>query len=360
MSETTEVAAPAPGRPGLLEAERGPLAIRAALGAIGAFVLLWVLVLADDALVREPRTFIVVLLNGVTLAGLYFVVASGFTLIFGLMRVVNMAHGSLYMLAGFFAFEAQQRIVDFDPTQGFGPPATGVGDWLLPLAIAAVAVALIGIVIQQVFLRWNQGQDLRQALITIAISVIIADQAVANFGGVGQEIAAPDAFPASVTLPVYDLTYPFFRIFVLLVAAVVGLALWLAIKRTRYGMIVRAGVDDRNMVSALGINIQLVFAVAFFIGALLAGLGGVLGGTMISVDKGNDTTYLLIALIVVIIGGMGSLGGAAIGALALGLVDSFGDVYLPAGYTNYSVLLIFALLVAVLAVRPLGLFGRPA
>ena len=120
-------------------------------------------------------------------------------------------------------------------------------------------------------------------------------------------------------------------------------------------MIVRAGVDDRHMVSALGINIQFVFAGAFFVGAFLAGLGGVLGGTMISVDKGNDTQYLLIALIVVIIGGMGSLGGAALGALALGLVDSFGDVYLPEGYTNYSVLLIFGMLVLVLAVRPLGL-----
>jgi branched-chain amino acid transport system permease protein len=353
-------APPVGGRLRRLEAEPGALAVRAILLAVAAFALLWVLVIADDALAREPRTFIVVLLNGVTLAGLYFVVASGFTLIFGLMRVVNMAHGSLYMLAGFFAFELQQRFVNFDPTQGFGPPSTGVSDWLLPLVIASLAVAAIGIVIQQVFLRWNQGQDLRQALITIAISVIIADQAVANFGGIAQEINAPDAFPSSVNLQIYDLTYPFFRIFVILVAVAVGLALWLAIKKTRYGMIVRAGVDDRDMVSALGINVQLVFAVAFFIGALLAGLGGVLGGTMISVDKGNDTTYLLIALIVVIIGGMGSLGGAALGALALGLVDSFGDVYLPAGYTNYSVLLIFALLVAVLAVRPLGLFGRPA
>ena len=330
------------------------------LTAVGVFVLVWVLVLADDALANEPRTFLLVFLNGLTLAGLYFVVASGFTLVFGLMRVVNMAHGSLYMLAGFFAVELQQRFVDFDPTQGFGPPATGVADWVLPLVIAALAVAAIGLVMQQAFLRWNQGQDLRQALITIAISVIIADQAVANFGGIAQEIAPPDVFPDSVDLHVYGLTYPFFRIFVLLVATAVGLALWLVIARTRFGMIVRAGVDDRNMVSALGINIQLVFAGAFLIGALLAGLGGVLGGTMISVDKGNDSQYLLIALIVVIIGGMGSLAGAAIGALALGLVDSFGDVYLPEGYTNYSVLLIFALLVAVLAIRPLGLFGRPA
>jgi branched-chain amino acid transport system permease protein len=360
VTQGAEAALPLGRRLRLLTARPVELAVRVLVVAVGVFVLLWVLALADDALAREPRTFIVVFLNGLTLAGLYFLVASGFTLIFGLMRVVNMAHGSLYMLAGFFAYELQQNFISFDPTQAFGPPPVSTLDWVLPLVIACVAVAAIGLVMQQVFLRWNQGQDLRQALITIAISVIIADQALAHFGGIAEDIAAPEVFPNSVDLHVYGLTYPFFRIFVLLVAIAVGVALWAAIQRTRYGMIVRAGVDDRHMVSALGINIQLVFAGAFFIGALLAGLGGVLGGTMISVDKGNDTQYLLFALIVVIIGGMGSLGGAAIGALALGLVDAFGDVYLPAGYTNYSVLLIFALLVLVLVIRPLGLFGRPA
>jgi branched-chain amino acid transport system permease protein len=360
LSQGVDAALPMGRRLRLLTARPIELAVRVLLVAVGVFVLLWVLVLADDALAREPRTFIVVFLSGLTLAGLYFLVASGFTLIFGLMRVVNMAHGSLYMLAGFFALELQERFISFDPTQGFGPPPVSVLDWVLPLLIACAAVAVIGLVMQQLFLRWNQGQDLRQALITIAISVIIADQAVAHFGGIAEEIPAPAVFPDSVDLHVYGLTYPFFRIFVLLVAVAVGVALWAAIQRTRYGMIVRAGVDDRHMVSALGINIQLVFAGAFLIGALLAGLGGVLGGTMISVDKGNDTQYLLFALIVVIIGGMGSLGGAAIGALALGLVDAFGDVYLPEGYTNYSVLLIFGLLVLVLVVRPLGLFGRPA
>jgi branched-chain amino acid transport system permease protein len=345
-----------PWRRRLLGVPAATLAVRALVAAAIAFVLAWVAYKASG----DGRVFVVVGLNGLTLAGLYFVVASGFTLVFGLMRVVNMAHGSLYMLAGFFALQLQDRFIGFDPTQGFGPPPTSVVDWVLPLVIACVAVAVIGLVMQQLFLRWNQGQDLRQALITIAISVIIADQAVAHFGGIAQDIPAPAVFPESVDLHVYGLTYPFFRIFVLLVAIAVGVALWAAIQRTRYGMIVRAGVDDRHMVSALGINIQLVFAGAFFIGALLAGLGGVLGGTMISVDKGNDSQYLLFALIVVIIGGMGSLGGAAIGALALGLVDAFGDVYLPAGYTNYSILLIFGLLVLVLVVRPLGLFGRPA
>jgi branched-chain amino acid transport system permease protein len=330
------------------------LAARFLIALVLAFVAAWVGYKAAG----NPRTFVIVGLNGLTLAGLYFVVASGFTLIFGLMRVVNMAHGSLYMLAGFFALELQKRLSG-DGGSGFGSSST-IGDWVIPLVVACLGVAMIGLVMQQFFLRWNQGQDLRQALITIAISIIIADQALAHFGGIAEDITAPDVFPESVALKVYGLTYPFFRIFVLLVAIAVGLALWAMIKRTRFGMIVRAGVDDRQMVSALGINIQLVFAGAFFLGALLAGLGGVLGGTMISVNKGNDTTYLLFSLIVVIIGGMGSLAGAGIGALALGLVDAFGDVYLPAGYTNYSVLLIFGLLVLVLAVRPLGLFGRPA
>ncbi len=340
----------------LLTAPPETLALRTLVAAAVAFALIWVGYKAQG----NPRTFVIVGVNGLTLAGLYFLVASGFTLIFGLMRVVNMAHGSLYMLAGFFAFELQERMTGGEAVSAFGSSRADVLDWVLPLLGASLAVGVLGLIMQQLFLRWNQGQELRQALITIAISVIVADQALAHFGGIAQELASPSQFPQSVDLQLYDVTYPFFRIFVLLTALAVGLALWAVIKRTRFGMIVRAGVDDRQMVSALGINVQLVFAGAFFLGSFLAGLGGVLGGTMISVDKGNDTQYLLIALIVVIIGGMGSLGGAALGALALGLVDSYGDVYLPAGYTNYSVLLIFGLLVLVLAVRPLGLFGRPA
>jgi branched-chain amino acid transport system permease protein len=332
------------------------VALRVAVTVALAFGLGWVAYKAQ----QDPRVFVVVGLNGLTLAGLYFVVASGFTLIFGLMRVVNMAHGSLFMLAGFFAFDLQDHLTGGEAVSAFGSSEAGLGDWVIPLAVASLAVGVIGLVMQQLFLRWNQGQELRQALITIAISVIIADQALAHFGGIARELAPPSVFPESAELRLYDIHYPFFRIFVLLSALALGLALWAVIKRTRFGMIVRAGVDDREMVSALGINVQLVFAGAFFLGSFLAGLAGVLGGTMISVDKGNDTQYLLIALIVVIIGGMGSLGGAAIGALALGLVDSYGDVYLPEGYTNYSVLLIFGLLVLVLAVRPLGLFGRPA
>ena len=316
----------------------------------------------------DLRQFTTVTLNGLTLAALYFVVASGFTLIFGLMRVVNMAHGSLYLLGGYIALEVQSRW--FQDDSGLGLSLSGASDaeyglmgWVVPLVVATVLVGLIGVALQQVFLRWNQGQDLRQALITIALSVIIADQMLAAFGGISKDISTPSSWPTSISLP-GEVRFGFFRgVIVLGAALLIALGLYLIIKRTRFGKIVRAGVDDRDMVAALGINVNLIFVGAFFLGAMLAGLGGVLGGTMISLAPGQDTAFLLNSLIVVIIGGMGSLGGAAIGALALGLVDAYADVYLVFGstdLTNYSIIVTFALLVGVLAVRPLGLFGRPA
>ena len=337
---------------------------RIAVAIAAAVVVVWLIVKASEDL----RQFAVVTLNGLTLAALFFVVASGFTLIFGLMRVVNMAHGSLYLLGGYLALEMQDAWFKDDTGLGLSLSGTGGTEydllgWVVPLVLATLLIGVLGVLIQQVFLRWNQGQDLRQALITIALSVIFADQMLAAFGGISKDIKTPSDWPESIALP-GDVRFGFFRGVVVLGAAVlIGVGLWWLITRTRFGKIVRAGVDDRDMVSALGINVQLVFAAAFLLGALLAGLGGVLGGTMIALAPGEDTSFLLNSLIVVIIGGMGSLAGAAIGALALGLVDAYADVYLVFGdtdLTNYSILVTFGLLVAVLAVRPLGLFGRPA
>jgi branched-chain amino acid transport system permease protein len=351
--------------PGVVEAGRRWSPKRIALAVVVAVVVVWLFVKAVD----DPRRFVVVTLNGTTLAALFFVVASGFTLIFGLMRVVNMAHGSLYLLGGYLALQMQDAWFKNETGSGLGLSLSGESDttysllgWIVPLILATAIIGVIGVLMQQVFLRWNQGQDLRQALITIALSVIFADQMLAAFGGISKDIKTPTDWPDSIN--VFDVRFGFFRgVVVLGSALLIGLGLWWIIKRTRFGKIVRAGVDDRDMVAALGINVQLIFALAFLLGALLAGFGGVLGGTMISLQPGNDTAFLLNSLIVVIIGGMGSLGGAAIGALALGLVDSYADVYLVFGdtdLTNYSILLTFALLVGVLAVRPLGLFGRPA
>jgi branched-chain amino acid transport system permease protein len=232
--------------------------------------------------------------------------------------------------------------------------------WILPTVIGTLVIAAMGLAMQQVFLRWNQGQDLRQALITIAISIILADQMLAHFGGVAEDIAWPRNFDKFVNLRVQGIQYTATRLIILGIAVTIGVLLWLWLKRTRTGMVIRAGVDDRAMVAALGINIQLTFAIAFAVGCALAGLGGVIGGSFASLAPGVDANWLLYSLVVVIIGGMGSLGGAAIGALLLGLTSNFSAAYLPASYTYYSIIFTFVLVAIVLAVRPLGLFGRPA
>src|SRR5215210_4637738 len=271
------------------------IVVRIAIAALAVFVLLWVLVFADEAAVKEPRVFLRVLLLGLTLAGLFFVVASGFTLIFGLMRVVNMAHGSLYLLGGYFAFDLQQRLGGGSSvsTLGFSSAETSFWDWFLPLIAASFAIAVVGLVMQQVFLRWNQGQELRQALITIGLSIILADQMVAHFDPTPQTIPPPSGLTGSVNLGLYGIDYPSFRLFVIGAAALLGLLLWLLIQRTRFGIVIRAGVDNGAMASALGVNVQLVFAAAFFLGAALAGLAGVFGGTVLSVAPGQDDKFLL-------------------------------------------------------------------
>jgi branched-chain amino acid transport system permease protein len=328
-----------------------PLQARRLLGpAIGlgilAFAVAWVGYKAFGsgfAASGNVPTFVVVTLNGLTLAGLYFLTAAGFTLIFGLMRVVNMAHGSLYLLGGYIAWSLTAH--------------HGFGFW--PAAILAMlAGGAVGLVMQQLFLRWNLGQDLRQALITVALSIVLADQMLVHFGGIAETITPPGWLASAVQLHVYELQYPAFRLFVLGAAVVVGIGLWAMIRQTRFGKVIRAGVDDRSMASALGVNVQLVFAAVFFIGAALAALAGVFGGTMLSLAPGADSDFLLSSLVVVIIGGLGSFGGAALGALLLGLVNQLSSVYLPASYTSYSILLTFALLIVVLAIRPAGFFGK--
>jgi branched-chain amino acid transport system permease protein len=300
------------------------------------------------------------MLNGVTAAALYFVVASGFTLIFGLMRVVNMAHGAFFLFGGYIALKLQRNMVGEGGGFGLTSSQVNLTHWIVPAVVATLVVAAMGVTMQQVFLRWNQGQDLRQALITIAIAIILADQMLAHFGGVAEDIAWPRNFDKFVNLRVEGIFYTETRLIILGIALVVGLLLWVWLKRTRTGMVIRAGVDDRAMVSALGINIQLTFALAFAVGSALAGLGGVIGGSFASLAPGLDANWLLYSLVVVIIGGMGSLGGAAIGSLLLGLTTNFAAAYLPSSYTYYSIIFTFVLVAIVLAVRPLGLFGRPA
>ncbi len=285
------------------------------------------------------RLFLLSLLNGLTLAGLYFLVASGFTLIFGLMRNVNLAHGSLYLAGAYIGYEG----------------ARISGSWFLGVGVGFLAMALIGLVLQILFFRWMQNQDLRQTLITIALSIVAADIMLAIWGGIAYQFEPPEWLFDSTALPVVR-AYPTYRLLLLAVAVAIGIVLWLFLTRTRMGMMIRAGVDDSAMLQASGVNVQRVFAVTFAIGAGLAGFAGVVGGTALSVAPGEDLRYLLASLVVVIVGGMGSIPGAAIGALLIGLTEQLGLAYSP----TYSVVYTFLIMVLVLAFRPRGIMGRPA
>jgi branched-chain amino acid transport system permease protein len=302
---------------------------------LGALVLL-ALGLSGWGLADNAKLFCLTVLNGLTLAALYFLVASGFTLIFGLMRNVNLAHGSLYLLGAYVGYSVGQF----------------TGSWTLALVAGFLAAALTGALMQVLVFRRMEGQDLRQTLVTIGLSIVMADLFMWIWGGDTYQFDAPEWMSGRMPMPFVNV-YPTFRVLVLLAAVLIGVLLWLLLNRTRIGMMIRAGVDDRHMLSASGVNVQRIFIVTFAIGAGLAGLGGVIGGTALSISPGEDVRYLLASLVVVIVGGIGSISGAAIGALLIGMAETFGLAYTP----TYGVVFTFVLLVVALAFKPEGLMG---
>ena len=288
----------------------------------------------------NTKLFFITLLNGLTLSSLYFIVAAGFTLVFGLMRNVNLAHGSLYLLGGYIGY--------------FVAEATGY--FVLALAAGFIGAALVGLVMQVAIFRFMPGQDLRQTMVTIGLSIIIADLLIWGIGATVHQMSAPDWLAGPLrNLPVIN-AYSKYRMALLPLGIAIGVLLWLFLNRTRIGMMIRAGVDDRAMLAATGVNVNLVFAVTFAIGAGLAGFGGVIGAVELSMVPGEDVRLLLASLIVVIVGGMGSVVGAAVGATILGTAETYGLAYAP----TYSVVFTFVILVLVLAFRPRGILGRPA
>jgi branched-chain amino acid transport system permease protein len=368
----------------LLTLRKLPLLV---VGGLVLFAVLYVVVITDPigsstgnwqttssgSAIDNPGAFLATLLDSITFAGWIFIVASGFSLIFGLMRVVNMAHGVFYLLGGYIAYEIQQAMTG----NGFtiAPSEVNTWEWVLPALVACACIAVVGLVTQQTLLRWNQGQDLRQALITIAVSVIVADQIIAHFprtvppgavkfGGNVVSMTWPGWSNQRVDLHLWGVHYSLARLFMLSLGIAVGVGLWLWLYRTKIGMVIRAGVDDRQMTSALGINIQVIFAIAFLVGSALAGFGSAVGAAQAGVGGNQDVQWLLNSLVVVIVGGMGSLVGAAVGAVLYGLVLTFSSAYLPVAggdcCAQYSITLTFALIALVLAFRPQGLFGRAA
>jgi branched-chain amino acid transport system permease protein len=300
---------------------------------VGAPIAAFVVWAIDD----NPIQFVATLLNGITLAALYFLVASGFTLIFGLMRNVNLAHGSLYLLGAYMGWLV----------------GDATDNWFLAAAVGFASAAVVGLLLQVSIFRFMQGQELRQALVTIGISIVLADLMLWWFGGEIYSFDPPRVIYRSMPMFVVH-KYPTYRIVVFAIAIAIGLALWWFLNRTRVGMMIRAGVDDRGMLAASGVNVQRVFAITFAIGAGMAGFAGVIGGTALSISPGEDTRYLLASLVVVIVGGMGSIIGAAVGALLIGLAEQFGLSYAP----TYGIVFAFLIMVLVLAFRPYGILGR--
>jgi branched-chain amino acid transport system permease protein len=242
------------------------------LAAIGIVVLM-LLAVAISAEKFNWKLFYLTLMNGLTLAALYFLVASGFSLVFGLMRNVNLAHGSLYLLGAYIGYD----VADLS------------GSWFLGVAAGFVTMALLGALLQFAIFRRMEGQDLRQTLVTIGLSIVMADLMLAIWSGTTYQFSPPDWLYGAATLPIITghrsdgaavfLKYPTYRLVLLATAIVIGVALWLFLNKTRMGMMIRAGVDDRAMLDATGINVQRVFIITFAIGAGLAGFAGVVGGT---------------------------------------------------------------------------------
>ncbi|HYZ40600.1 MAG TPA: branched-chain amino acid ABC transporter permease [Stellaceae bacterium] len=282
------------------------------------------------------RFWLVQTFDGVSYGALLFLLGSGLSLIFGVMRIVNIAHGSYFLLGSYVALTV----------------IWATGSWLLALPAAALAIGLLGLVMERLFLRPLGFDVLRQVLVTFGFLLLFQQAALDIWGGNNLFINAPPALMRGIV--VGGLHLPLYRIFMIGLAVAIGLVLWLVLERTRIGAMVRATVDDAEMARGVGIDTARVSMLVFALGALLAGLGGVVGGAFLGVYPGIDLQILPIAFAVVIIGGMGSLAGAAIGAVLVGLADNFGKALFP----EISYFTLYAPMVLLLAIKPTGLFGR--
>jgi branched-chain amino acid transport system permease protein len=280
--------------------------------------------------------YVILILNGLTQAAILFVLGSGLTLAFGLMRVVNLSHGAFYMLGGYIGWSVVKA----------------TGNWPLALVAGGLSIAVLGFLFERTMLGRVRGKDLPETLLTVALSMIIADIALVFWARTAITLNVPPYLNPPITF--LGVTYPGFRYLLMGISILIAVSLWIILYKTNLGMAVRAGVDDRETVSALGVNVRKIYTSVFALSALLAGLAGVLGGSYLQLSPGLDTTILTYSLVVIIVGGMGSLLGAVVSSLLLGQIMSFGLAYAP----QYSYFLIFIPMALVLALRPQGLFGR--
>ena len=280
--------------------------------------------------------WVVQTLNGISFGVLLFLLAAGLSLIYGLMKILNLTHGSFYLLGGYIGLIVVHK----------------TGSFVLAVLVASCAIAFVGVIMERFFLRRVHLQELPQALLTFGFLFIFSDLATVIWGSNPQTMPKPAMFGASIQIGPFF--YPSYRLFIIGFGLVVAALLWWLQEGTRVGAMVRASVDDEEVARALGINVSLLFTLVFALGAFLAALGGVMGGPIVGVYPGADFEVLLLGFVVVIIGGLGSLKGALAGGLIVGLLDNFGKVFFP----EFALFTIFAPMALILAVRPAGLFGR--
>lgn len=280
--------------------------------------------------------WIILTINSIAMGGLLFLLSAGFSLIFGLMRIPNLTHGSLFMLGAYFGVTFLRLGINF---------------WIAAL-LSALVLALIGGLIERFLLRRLAGQELAQVLVTLGLSFIIADICLLVWTGDPIPLATPDSLRGVIRFS--DFVFPRYRLAVVVIAVVIAAGLWLMLERTRLGAMIRAGVDDPQMARVTGIRVSRLFTAVFSLGAALAGLAGVLSGPILSVYPGLDAEMLPLALIIVILGGAGSLPGALLGSFIVGFIYNFGQVLFP----ELAYVVLFLPMVLVLVLRPQGLFGR--
>ena len=283
--------------------------------------------------------FISQALNGFVYGVLLFLLASGLSLIFGLMGVVNLAHGSFFMLGAFFGLSAVKL----------------TGSFWLAMLLAPIPVAIIAVLMEVFFLRpLYKREKLDQVLLTFGFSFIFTDLVETGWGKDTFSLSEPSGLEDS--LEFLGGYFPTYRLALVAFGLVMALLLWLFIDKTRAGAMVRAGVDDTATAMGIGLNVPLLLTTTFASGAALAALAGVVAGPILGVYSGVDVEILIPAFIVIVVGGMGSLKGAFVGSLLIGLADTFGKAYMP----ETSMFLIYVAMIFILLARPSGLFGQAA
>ena len=280
--------------------------------------------------------WIIQTLNSVAMGGLLFLLSSGFSLIFGLMKIPNLAHGAFFMLGAYFGYTLLQTQMNF---------------WLAAV-LGGIGVGLIGIVLERFILRRLAGNEQGQVLVTLGISFVIADVCLLVWTGDPMPLAPPSELRRPLFIAGF--AFPTYRLVLLAIALAVAAGLYILMERTRLGAMIRAGVDDMEMARGCGIPVSKLFTIVFLLGAALAGIGGVLGGPILNAYPGLDAEMLPLALIVVILGGTGSLLGAFVGSFIIGFIYNFGIALLP----DLAYFVLFLPMVLVLVFRPQGLFGR--